>query len=140
MNKTALHEKFSKAADQCESDYEKYFLAKLFDLQFTYTDDTCTVEFEVEDFMHNPHNVLHGGVIGFVFDVSMGHLCKKVIGPSVTVEMKVQYFKSVKSGKVQCVAKFLRKGRNILFLESRMYDCEGNLIAMATGTFARIKE
>ncbi|WP_458413710.1 PaaI family thioesterase [Schinkia sp. CFF1] len=138
MNKTVLNEKYTKAVESCKSEFENYFLAKLFDLQFQYTDETCTVEFDIEDFMYNPHQILHGGVISFVLDVSMGHLCKKVLGPAVTVEMKVQYFKAAKSGKVKCEAKFLKKGRNILFLESRMYDEKENLIAMATGTFARV--
>ncbi|WP_017755119.1 PaaI family thioesterase [Calidifontibacillus oryziterrae] len=138
MNKLVADEKYTKAKENCDNDYEKYFLARFFDLNFTYTDETCTVEFEVEDFMHNPHQILHGGVISFVLDVSMGHLCKKIVGAALTAEMKVQYFKAVKSGKLICEAKFLKKGRRISFLESRMWDSEGNLIAMATGTFAMI--
>lgn len=138
MNKSVLNEKFTNAVDNCKDEFENYFLSKLFDLKFAYTDETCTIEFDIEDFMYNPHKILHGGVISFVLDVSMGHLCKKIIGPAVTVEMKVQYFKAVKTGKVTCVASFLRKGKNILFLESRMRDSEGNLLAMATGTFARV--
>ncbi|HHY74764.1 MAG TPA: PaaI family thioesterase [Bacillus bacterium] len=138
MNKTVLNEKFSKAIETCASEYENYFLAKLFDLEFHYTDETCTVEFEVEDFMHNPRQFLHGGVIAFVLDVSMGHLCKRIIGDAVTVEMKIQYFKGVQAGKLSCEAQFLKKGRTISFLESRVKDCDGNLIAMATGTFAKV--
>lgn len=139
MNKMITNEKFKNAIETCESDYGKYFLSKLFDLDFSYTEDTCTVEFAIEDFMYNPMEVLHGGVIAFVFDVSMGHLCKKVIGAAVTVEMKVQYMKAVKTGKLICKAEFLRKGRNISFLESKMMDVDGNLIASATGTFAKVK-
>jgi len=138
MNKNVLNEKFTKALENCEDEYENYFLAKLFDLKFNYEEETCTIEFDVEEFMYNPHLILHGGVIAFVLDVSMGHLCKKIIGQAVTVEMKVQYFKAVKTGKLISEATFLKKGRRISFLESKMKDTEGNLIAMATGTFAMV--
>ncbi|KEF36110.1 hypothetical protein M670_04707 [Schinkia azotoformans MEV2011] len=140
MNKEIVNEKYKHAIDSCESDYGKYFLSKLFDLDITYTEDTCTVEFDVEDFMYNPMEVLHGGVIAFVLDVSMGHLCKKVVGAAVTVEMKIQYMKAIKTGKLTCTAMFLKKGRNISFLESKMIDAEGNIVAFATGTFAKVKQ
>lgn len=138
MNKLVADQKYTEAIENSDYDYEKYFLAKFFDLKFEYTDETCKVEFEVEDFMYNPHLILHGGVIAFALDVSMGHLCKKIVGAAVTAEMKVQYFKAVKTGRLSCEAKFLKKGRRISFLESRMTDSEGNLIAMATGTFAMV--
>lgn len=140
MNKEILNEKFKNAIETSESDYGKYFLSRLFDLDITYTENTCTVEFDVEDFMYNPMEALHGGVIAFVLDVSMGHLCKKVIGPAVTVEMKVQYMKAVKTGTLTCVGQFLKKGRNISFLEAKMIDRDGNIVAFATGTFAKVKQ
>lgn len=140
MNKERLNEKFKNAVETSESDYGKYFLSKLFDLDVSYTENTCTVEFDIEDFMYNPMEVLHGGVIAFVLDVSMGHLCKKVIGAAVTVEMKVQYMKAVKTGKLTSTAMFLRKGKNISFLESKMIDADGNIVAFATGTFAKVKQ
>jgi len=138
LNKTEIDEKNTYKPETCENVYEKDFLTKLFDLQFLYVDETCKIEFNVEDFMHNPLHVLHGGVIAFILDTAMGHLCKKEIGTAVTVEMKVQYFKGVSAGKLTCEAKFLKKGRSIQFLESKMTDSEGNLLAMATGTFAKI--
>lgn len=140
MNKEIVNEKFKNAIETSESEFGKYFLSKFFDLDVSYTEDTCTVEFDVEDFMYNPMGVLHGGVIAFVLDNSMGHLCKKVIGAAVTVEMKVQYMKAIKTGKLTCTAMFLKKGRNISFLESKMFDGDGNIVALATGTFAKVKQ
>lgn len=140
MNNTGIDEKNTSAQETCENVYEKDFLTKLFDLHFRYTNETCTVDFNVDDFMHNPLGVIHGGVIAFILDAAMGHLCKKEIGTAVTAEMKVQYLKAVNAGKLQCEAKFLKKGRSLQFLESRLTDLEGNLIAMATGTFVKVKE
>ena len=116
----------------------KQLLFQFFDLSISYESETCTVEFLVEDFMYNPRSKLHGGVIAFVMDVSMGHLCKKVIGTSVTMEIKIQYLKAVSSGNISCIARFLKKGRSTAFLESRMTDEAGDLIAMATGTFKKV--
>lgn len=140
INKDIALQRFSQASENSEYEFEKFFLARFFDLNFSYSNETCTVEFQVEDFMYNPRCVLHGGVIAFVMDVSMGHLCKKFIGTSATIEMKVQYLTPVTSGSVSCEARFLKKGRKIVYVESRMTDQDGELVAMATATFKTVAD
>lgn len=138
MDKSVVSKKFSNALEHSEQVYEKFFLAKFFDLTFSYGDETCKIEFQVEDFMLNPNSFLHGGVTAFVIDTSMGHLCKKVVGNCVTIEMKVQYLRPIQVGKIVCEAHFLKKGKKISFLEADVRDLEGNLLAQATATFAKI--
>jgi len=55
--------------------------------------------------------------------------------PGVTVEMKVQFLRAVRSGRIRCEATFTRQGRTISFLESRLVDSEQRLVAMATSTW-----
>lgn len=138
MNKELAEMKFTTALEQQKPEFENFFLARFFDLQISYGDETCIVEVEVNDYMFNPQGSLHGGVISFILDVSMGHLCHKFSATAVTLEMKTQYLKAVKSGKVKCEARFLKKGKTLVYIESKMTDENDALIAAATATWYRL--
>lgn len=138
MDKESAERKFKTALEQQEPAFEKFFLARFFDLQIFYGDETCIVEVDVNDYMFNPQGSLHGGVISFILDVSMGHLCHEFSATAVTLEMKTQYLKAVKSGKVRCEARFLKKGKTLVYIESKMMDENGVLIAVATATWYRL--
>lgn len=138
MDKELAEMKFTTALEQQEPEFENFFLARFFDLQISYGDETCIVEVEVNDYMFNPQGSLHGGVISFILDVSMGHLCHKFSATAVTLEMKTQYLKAVKSGKVKCEARFLKKGKTLVYIESKMTDENDALIAAATATWYRL--
>lgn len=115
--------------------FETFFLARLLGLAIRYEGERCIVEFAVADWMFNPQGSLHGGVIGTVLDISMGHLLHHVAGAGTTLEMKTQYMGAVRSGRLRCEASFLRRGRSISFLESRMTDEAGEAVAAATATW-----
>jgi uncharacterized protein (TIGR00369 family) len=104
-------------------------------MQFAYSEDACKVSFELKDFMFNPQGSLHGGVIAFVLDISMGHLLRERSGPGTTLEMKVQYLKGAKSGRLTAIGRFLRHGRGISYLRSELVDESGELVAFATSTW-----
>jgi acyl-CoA thioesterase len=127
---------FEEALRTQRPDFGTFFLAKLFGLHISYTDDSCIVELPVRDFMFNPQGSLHGGVIAFALDVSMGHLIKRTVGrPGITLEMKTQYLRPAVSGRVRCEGRFLRRGRSVNYLESRMTGEDGKLLAVATSTW-----
>ncbi|HEX2727631.1 MAG TPA: PaaI family thioesterase, partial [Beijerinckiaceae bacterium] len=133
MDETAARDAFDEALRTHRPDFGTFFLARLFGLEISYTDETCVVEVPVRDFMFNPQGSLHGGVIAFALDVSMGHLIRHTLGrPGITLEMKTQYLRPALSGRVRCEGRFLRRGRTINYLESRMTDAEGKLLAVAT--------
>jgi uncharacterized protein (TIGR00369 family) len=99
------------------------------------------VEVPVHDFMFNPQGSLHGGVIAFAMDVSMGHLIKRTFArPGITLEMKTQYLSPAGAGRVRCEGRFLRRGRTINYLESRMTGGDGKLLAVATSTWLLLAE
>lgn len=74
MDEKTARESFERALAAHEPKFEKFFLSSLIGLEFSYTQDSCTIEFEVADFMFNPQGSLHGGIIATVMDISMGHL------------------------------------------------------------------
>jgi acyl-coenzyme A thioesterase 13 len=131
---------FEHALATYDQDFNTFFLARLFGTEFEYLEDACRISFDVKDFMSNPRGGLHGGVIAFVLDISMGHLIQKKVGGGTTVEMKVQYLKAVSSGRVTATGRFLRQGRTLCYLRSELVDEKGEMIAYATGTWMALRK
>lgn len=136
MDETVARAAFEDAIENSAPEFGNFFLARFLGLDISYTEDTCEIAFPVEIYMFNPQGTLHGGVIATVMDISMGHLLKHVFGVGgATLEMKIQYMRAIKLGRARCEGRFLRKGRTISFLESRMWDDEDKLSVHATATW-----
>lgn len=135
--------RFERALADHEQAFERFFLARLLDLRFEYLPreapdaerQACRIRFPVSDFLFNPQGSMHGGAIAIVLDISMGHLIKRVAGPGATLDMSMRFLRPLLSGEAVCEARFLRRGRSVSFLESRLWDEEERLVAVATGTW-----
>jgi uncharacterized protein (TIGR00369 family) len=139
VDEAAARAAFENALATHEQDFGRFFLTRLFGMEFEYLEDACRISFELKDFMFNPQGGLHGGVIAFVLDISMGHLLYRTSGPGTTLEIKVQYVKVAKSGWVTATGRFLRHGRGISYLRSELVDEAGDLIAFATSTWKSLR-
>ncbi|MCH8552698.1 MAG: PaaI family thioesterase [Natronospirillum sp.] len=140
MNKQALQAHFEQALAKSEPGFGKSFLVRFYGLEIDYIDDRCRVTLPVRDHTLNTIGKLHGGVLATALDVSMGHLIHHVTGKGgSTVEMKIQYLRPADSGRVVCEACFLKQGRTLAFMESRATSEDGNLVAVATATWAMPK-
>jgi uncharacterized protein (TIGR00369 family) len=123
--------------------FERFFLARLFDLSFSYLPEgvpdadktTCRIAFPVTDRLMNHQGVVHGGVLATVMDISMGHLVAKVAGPGATIEMKIQFMRPLTGTAAVCEGQFTKRGRSISFMESRVRDEIGRCVAHATATW-----
>ncbi|MDB5796141.1 MAG: hypothetical protein JWP36_43 [Paucimonas sp.] len=138
MDEQKAKEAFEHALSTYKQEFGEFFLARLFGLTVGYEEGACIVDFELQDFMFNPQGSLHGGVIAMAMDISMGHLLKHEDGAGATLEMKVQYLKAARSGRLQARGEFLRKGRELSFLQSSLRDEEGKLVAFATSTWKKL--
>ncbi|NGM86747.1 PaaI family thioesterase [Parapusillimonas sp. SGNA-6] len=138
MDKSAARLAFENAIENEKPVFEKFFIAKLLGLEFEYPDNQCVITFNVKDFMFNPQGSLHGGIIATVLDISMGHLLNSVQGAGTTLEMKTQYVKAARQGRLKCRGEFTRRGRNVSFLQSTMTDEQGDIIAFATATWMQL--
>jgi len=139
MNRDAVRAAFEQAVASERPEFEHFFIARLMGLRFSYPGRSCVVEFDVADFMFNPQGTLHGGLIATVMDISMGHLLKRVSGPGVTLEMKTQYVKAANHGTLRCTGSFTHEGRAIAYLQSTLTNAQGDLIALSTATWKRLK-
>ena len=127
----------------CEQVFEKFFLAKFIGLNFEYLPENfdkfeksvLRITFDVNEMLMNPQGSLHGGIIATVMDISMGHLLNKTVGKGATIELKIQYLRPVREGRVTCEGRFIKKGRSLSFMESRLSDQAGKLAAVATATW-----
>ena len=88
----------------------------------------------------NSFAVTHGGAVMTLLDVVMATAARS-IEPAmgvVTIEMKTSF---MRPAKVSAGAKLVARGelqhrtRSMAFTEGRVYDADGQLCAMATGTF-----
>ena len=139
----AARESFERALTDHAQAFETFFVARLLDLSFTYLPEdapdaekeVCRLRFPVSEFLFNPQGSLHGGAIAAAMDISMGHLVNQVAGPGATIEMQIQYMRPITAGMVTCEGRFLRRGRQISFLESRLWDEAERLVAVATATW-----
>jgi uncharacterized protein (TIGR00369 family) len=143
IDQEQVRDHIESVLQDCEQVFEKFFLAKFIGLNFEYlpqnvkdSDKSVSkITFDVNEMLMNPQGALHGGVMAAVMDISMGHLLNKTAGKGATIEMKIQYLRPVISGKVTCEGRFIKKGRILSFMESRLSDQAGKLAAVATATW-----
>ena len=97
----------------------------------------CKMRLDVDPAWNNPNGVLHGGVVYTLIDYSMGGAVQPHLpeGQScATIEVKVSYLAAVREGTLTVDTEVVRQGRNIAFLESKVRDESGKLIATASGS------
>ena len=113
--------------------------AELIGFKFAkFKDGFSQIILDVEEKLFNPHSVLHGGVLYSMADTGMGgalYPCLNEDDSCATIEIKINYFKPVKSGKIICNTKLVHKGKNIAVLESKMLN-DDELVAKAIGTYS----
>ena len=103
-------------------------------------DGVAHVALPLEPHLRNRGNVMHGGAIFSLVDITMGLACSSSHGfdqQSVTIECKINYVRSVSDGEVLCIAKVLHAGRRTLVVEAEVVQGD-KLVAKAQGTFAVI--
>ena len=96
----------------------------------------CTLD--VDDRLFNPHRVLHGGVIYSMADTGMGAALYSLLEKDelcATIELKINYFKPIKSGTLICTTQVIHKGKKIAVLESEVKKDE-EVVAIALGTYS----
>ncbi len=101
----------------------------------------ATYRLDVTPELLNPHGVLHGGAVYTMVDYSMGGATMAVLPEGqicATIEIKINYLASVRGGTLTCVTDVVKQGRTIVFLESKVTDEKGKLVATASGSFAVI--
>lgn len=103
----------------------------------------CTAVLKIRPEFHNSiEGVVHGGVTSTLADVAMGHGAAPHIDgvqQCVTVESKVSYLAPARGDLLIAESKVLKRGGRLIVMEARVTTGDGELVAVALGTYARVK-
>lgn len=95
-------------------------------------------ETDITPLLYNINGVVHGGVIGYIADTAMGTLIYRLLPDdkiSVTSEIKINYISPAREGKLVTLAELLHLGKRTAVAECKMYNNEGDLVAVSTASF-----
>src|SRR5438552_1640983 len=91
-------------------------------------------EMEVDERHHNPMGTLHGGIYCDLADAAMGYAYASTLADGetfTTVELKINFFRPVRKGKLTAEASVIRAGANLGYVECDVKDGDGRLVARA---------
>ena len=97
----------------------------------------CVIEFNAEPRHWNPMGGLHGGILCDVADAAMGIAYSSTLAEGEvfgTVELKINFLRPFKTGKLYAEGWVVSGGKNIGWTECEVRDEEGRLIAKAGST------
>jgi uncharacterized protein (TIGR00369 family) len=98
------------------------------------------VYIDVEDVHLNGTGTLHGGVYASLIDNAMGLSVLALVGVrTATIEMNVHFLGAVSEGRITCHSQVVHRTRRTATAEAKVYDTNGNLVAMGTGAFRVFK-
>ncbi len=100
--------------------------------------DGVTVEIPFREEMRNSAGVLHGGVSATLVDAAVGIAITRHFGGrrlATTVEMKINYFRPIDSGKVAARSRLLRVGSTLIVGSVELRNGKGELAGAALVTY-----
>jgi uncharacterized protein (TIGR00369 family) len=100
-------------------------------------------EMEVDQRHHNPMGTLHGGVYCDLADAAMGYAFAATLGEGetfTTVELKINFFRAVRQGKLTAEARVVRAGSALGYVECDVSDQDGRLVARAASTCMKLRQ
>lgn len=91
---------------------------------------------DAEEMHFNGNGTLHGGVYTSLIDNAMGLSVSSLVGlRTATTQMDVHFLGAVREGRITCRSEVVHKTRRAAIAEGRVYDPEGNLVAMGMEAF-----
>ena len=100
-------------------------------------------KFEIE--MRNEltqNGMIHGGVLASLVDSTCACAAFSLILPNgyaTTIDLRVEFLRTVSSGRLMAIAKCIKSGKNIFFCKAKVWDEEGNLICTGSSQLLRFK-
>jgi uncharacterized protein (TIGR00369 family) len=100
-------------------------------------------QMEVDERHHNPMGTLHGGIYCDLADAAMGYAYAATLGEGetfTTVELKINFFRPIRHGKLSAEAKLIKAGSTLGYVECDVKDQDGRLVAKAASTCMKLRE
>ena len=100
-----------------------------------------TAVLEVTTALHNPNGVVHGAVLFAMVDTAMGAATMSSLDPGLacaSIEVHLRFLRAATTGRLAAETNIVKGGRRVVQLEGRVRDASGELVAIASGSFAVI--
>ena len=100
-------------------------------------------EMEADESHHNPMGTLHGGVYCDLADAAMGYAYAATLAEGesfTTVELKINFLRAVRQGKLTAEAKVVTAGSALGYVECHVADPAGKLVARASSTCMKLRQ
>jgi uncharacterized protein (TIGR00369 family) len=101
----------------------------------------AVMELDAQARHQNPMGTLHGGVLCDLSDAAMGIAFSTLLAEGetfTTVELKINFLRPVRAGRVVATATVRDSGRSMALVECDMHDDRGRLVAHASSTCMRL--
>jgi uncharacterized protein (TIGR00369 family) len=98
---------------------------------------TIRVAFEARPEFLNPIGTVQGGILTAMLDDTMGPAATAHLGGEAfcqTLELKTSFLRPARPGMLYGEGRVVHRGRDVVFVEGRLEDAEGRVIATATAT------
>lgn len=95
------------------------------------------IAYEASEKLLNRFGALHGGMIASIMDDVMAIAAGLSLAwgeLSPTLEMKVNFLAMAKPGRLVALARVVKRGRTVMFLEATLVDAQERMIATASAT------
>ncbi|MEP6715660.1 MAG: PaaI family thioesterase [Terriglobia bacterium] len=102
-----------------------------------FSPESAVIAFEAGPQHANPMGTLHGGILCDISDAAMGAAWASGLAEGetfTTMELKINFFRPVWSGKLTAAARVIRRGRTTGYVECDVHDEAGKLVSRAGST------
>jgi len=125
-------ERYAKMVDYMNTvpDYDYHNGIKLVELRDNYA--SCRVELTPETM--NAQGMAHGGIIFGLCDVAAGYAAASVDRPLVTQGSNISFLRPAMGSYLFAKAEPIKVGKTVSVVESRAYDDQDRLVAVANFT------
>lgn len=96
------------------------------------------VELEVTEDLLQVYGNVYGGVLASILDSAIAVTLNQLLEPgegAFTVEMKLNFLRPAKKGRILGLGTIIQKGRRIIVGQGEIKDEEGKILAFGTATF-----
>lgn len=103
----------------------------------------AVLEFEAQPRHHNPMGTVHGGILCDVADAAMGFAYATTLKDGetfTTVELKINFLRPVRAGRLVATARVVKRGRTLGLVECDVTDEDGSLVARASSTCMTLRD
>jgi len=100
-------------------------------------------DMEADERHHNPMGTLHGGIYCDLADAAMGYAYAATLGEGetfTTIELKINFFRAVRKATLTAVARVVKAGSTVGYVECDVKDQTGKLVARAASTCMKLRE